>query len=75
MKAKYLVQVYTNNPMMSVVPSGFYTINGTQTKQAALSILDDLQQCNESRQMRVISAKDFNNEIKQANRIAFNQGK
>ena len=75
MKAKYLVQVYTKNPMMSVVPSGFYTINGTQTKQAALSILEDLQQCNESRPMRVVSAKAFSDEVKQANRLAFNNSK
>lgn len=72
MKAKYLVQVYTNNKMMSVVPSGFYTMHGTQTKASALEWLKDLQSANESRPMRVISAKDFSEEIKQANRVSFN---
>lgn len=75
MKSKYLVQVYTNNKSMSVVPSGFYTMHGTQTKVAALNWLKDLQSANESRPMRVISAKDFTEEVRQANRLAFNLSK
>ena len=72
MKAKYLIQVYTNNPSLTASPFGFFTIAGKMTKKAAVEELAEFKALNEQRAMRVISAKDFSEECKQANRIAFN---
>ena len=58
MQAKYLVQLYTANPMLTVTPSGYFTVHGTMTKAKALEWLSDLQP-KEGRKMRVISQNDF----------------
>lgn len=74
MQAKYLVQVYTSNPMLTATPSGYFTIHGTMTKAKALEWLNELQP-QEGRKMRVISQNDFKAEIRNANREAYNQSK
>jgi hypothetical protein len=74
MQSNYLVQVYTKNPMLSVTPSGYFTIHGTMTKAKALEWLDEITPT-ENRKLRVISQKAFKQEIIETNRIAYNLSK
>lgn len=74
MQAKYLVQVFTKNPMLTATPSGYFTIHGTITKAKALEWLNELEPT-EDRKMRIISQEAFKTEIRNANREAFNQSK
>jgi hypothetical protein len=71
MKAKYLIQVYTSNPSLTASPFGFFTISGKMTKKAAVEELAEFKALNEQRAMRVISQKDFQAEIREANQKAY----
>jgi len=76
MKAKYLIQLQTNNSNMGA--TGWFTIDGAMTKNKAQEIASDFRHArpvNDLRQVRVISAKNFKSEIVQWNNAAFNAAK
>jgi hypothetical protein len=71
MKAKYLIQIQTNNVYMGV--TGWFTIHGAQTKPAADALAADFRHARsvtDTRAVRVISAVKFTNENRAANHAA-----
>lgn len=83
MKAKYLIQLSTKNADMGA--TGWFTIQGTQTKAKALEHLEDIKATQDytagvredyvPKQVRVISADAFKAEIRAWNRAAFTASK
>ena len=75
MKAKYLVQVQTNNANMGA--TGWFTVNGAMTLKAAKDFEHDIieaeQYANRDRAVRVIKQQDFSREVKEWNRKALEQ--
>jgi len=72
MKAKYLIQIQTNNAYMGV--TGWFTIHGAHTKAAADSLAADFRHARsvtDTRAVRVISAAKFTDENRAANYAAF----
>lgn len=71
MKAKYLIQIQTNNANMGA--TGWFTVHGAQTKTAADSLAADFsaaRSVTDTRAVRVISAVNFTNENRAVNRAA-----
>lgn len=71
MKAKYLVQIQTNNAYMGA--TGWFTIHGAHTKAAADSLAADFRHARaatDTRAVRVISAVKFTDENRAANYAA-----
>jgi hypothetical protein len=71
MKAKYLIQIETNNAYMGV--TGWFTVQGAQTKPAADALAADFRHARavtDNRGVRVISAVKFTNENRAANLAA-----
>ena len=71
MKAKYLVQIQTNNAYMGA--SGWFTVHGAQTKPAADSLAADFRHARsvtDTRAARVISAVKFTEENRAVNHAA-----
>lgn len=72
MKAKYLIQLQTNNANMGA--TGWFTIHGAMRKAAADEIAADFRHARpvtDLRDVRVISADKFAAEIREYNRAAF----
>lgn len=75
MKSKYLVQVAGNNAMHTV--NRFFTFDGAMTKAvaeekaAAVRSAEEHARKDQAREIRVISAKKWAEEIREANREAF----
>lgn len=73
MKAKYLIQLQTNNSNMGA--TGWFTLHGAMTKTKAEEIAADFRHArpvNDLRAVRVISASKFTDEVRAYNRAAFN---
>lgn len=71
MKAKYLIQIQTNNAYMGA--SGWFTIHGAMTKAAADEIAADFRHARavtDTRDVRVISAVKFTDENRAVNHAA-----
>jgi hypothetical protein len=71
MKAKYLIQIQTNNANMGA--TGWFTVHGAQTKPAADALAADFnaaRSVTDTRAVRVISAINFTNENRAANYAA-----
>jgi hypothetical protein len=71
MKAKYLIQIQTNNANMGA--TGWFTIHGAQTKTAADSLAADFRHARsvtDTRAVRVISAVKFTEENRAVNYAA-----
>jgi len=72
MKAKYLIQIQTNNAYMGA--TGWFTVHGAQTKPAADALAADFRHARsvtDTRAVRVISAAKFTEENRAVNRAAF----
>lgn len=72
MKAKYLIQIQTNNAYMGA--TGWFTIHGAHTKAAADSLAADFRHARsviDTRAVRVISAVKFTDENRAVNLAAF----
>lgn len=72
MKAKYLIQLQTNNANMGA--TGWFTIDGAMTKSAADEKAADFRHARsvtDTRAVRVISAAKFTEEHRAFNRAAF----
>ena len=72
MKAKYLIQLQTNNANMGA--TGWFTIQGAIRKAAADEIAADFRHARpvtDTRAVRVITADKYAAEIREANRAAF----
>lgn len=72
MKAKYLIQIQTNNAYMGA--TGWFTIHGAHTKAAADSLAADFRHARsvtDTRAVRVISAVKFTDENRATNYAAF----
>jgi hypothetical protein len=71
MKAKYLIQIQTNNANMGV--SGWFTIHGAMRKSVADELAQDFRHARsvtDTRAVRVISAVKFKEENKAINLAA-----
>lgn len=71
MRAKYLIQLQTNNECMGA--TGWFTIHGAMRKAAADEIAADFRHArpvNDTRMVRVISAVKFTEENRTFNRAA-----
>jgi hypothetical protein len=71
MKAKYLIQLQTNNANMGA--TGWFTIHGAMTKAKAQELANDFEQARpvtDSRAVRVISADAFTAEVRAWNHAA-----
>ena len=71
MKAKYLIQIQTNNAYMGA--TGWFTIHGAHTKAAADSLAADFRHARsvtDTRAVRVISAVKFTEENRAVNHAA-----
>jgi hypothetical protein len=71
MKAKYLIQIQTNNTNMGA--TGWFTVHGAQTKGAADALAADFRHARsvtDTRAARVISAVKFTEENRAVNRAA-----
>ena len=71
MKAKYLIQIQTNNAYMGA--SGWFTVHGAATRPAADSLAADFRHARsvtDTRAVRVISAVKFTDENRAVNRAA-----
>lgn len=71
MKAKYLIQIQTNNANMGV--TGWFTIHGAMRKAAADEIAQDFRHARsvtDTRAVRVISAVKFTEENRTINHAA-----
>jgi hypothetical protein len=76
MKAKYLIQLQTNNANMGA--TGWFSLDGAMTKTAANEKASDFRHArpvNDTRAVRVISAEKFAAEIREHNRAAFNHAR
>lgn len=72
MKAKYLVQLQTNNANMGA--TGWFTIDSSMTKRAADEKASDFRHArpvDDLRAVRVISTAKFTDEVISYNRAAF----
>ena len=72
MKAKYLIQLQTNNANMGA--TGWFTIHGAMTKAKADELACDFRHARpvtDLRAVRVITAKAFTDEVRAYNRAAF----
>jgi hypothetical protein len=68
MKAKYLIQIQTNNANMGA--TGWFTLHGAQTKGNADALASDFRHARsvtDLRLVRVISAKKFTEENRNYN--------
>jgi hypothetical protein len=75
MKAKYLIQIQTNNAYMGA--TGWFTVHGAQTRDAADSLASDFHHARsvtDTRAVRVISAANFAKENRAVNRAAMRIG-
>lgn len=71
MKAKYLIQIQTNNAYMGA--TGWFTVHGAQTKSIADALAADFRHARavtDLRAVRVISAVKFTEENRTANHAA-----
>lgn len=71
MKAKYLIQIQTNNAYMGA--TGWFTIHGAMSKAAADELAADFRHARsvtDTRAVRVISAAKFTDENRAFNRAA-----
>ena len=71
MKAKYLIQIQTNNANMGA--TGWFTVSGAMTRPAADALLQDFltaQGVTDNRALRVISYANFSTEHITANHAA-----
>lgn len=71
MKAKYLIQIQTNNACMGA--TGWFTIHGAATRAAADLLAVDFKHArsvNDTRAVRVISVVKFTEENRAVNRAA-----
>lgn len=71
MKAKYLIQIQTNNAYMGAI--GWFTMHGAMTKAKADEIAADFRHARavtDTRAVRVISAAKFTDEWRAANHAA-----
>jgi len=71
MKAKYLIQIQTNNAYMGA--TGWFTVHAAQTKPAADALAADFRHARsvtDTRAVRVISAVKFTDENRAANHAA-----
>lgn len=76
MKAKYLIQLQTNNANMGA--TGWFSLDGAMTKTAADEKAADFRHArpvSDTRAVRVISAEKFAAEIREHNRAAFNHAR
>jgi hypothetical protein len=76
MKAKYLIQIQTNNVNMGA--TGWFTVHGAQTKPAADALAADFnaaRSVTDTRAVRVISAANFTKENSAVNRAALHCAK
>ena len=72
MKAKYLIQIQTNNANMGA--TGWFTVHGAATRPAADSLAADFRYARsvtDTRAVRVISAANFTKENRAVNLAAF----
>ncbi len=72
MKAKYLIQIQTNNANMGA--SGWFTVQGAATRPGADSLAADFRHARavtDTRAVRVISAANFTKENRAVNLAAF----
>jgi hypothetical protein len=72
MKAKYLIQIQTNNAYMGA--TGWFTVHGAQTKTAADVLAADFRHARavtDTRSVRVISATKFTEENRAVNLMTF----
>ena len=72
MKAKYLIQLQTNNANMGA--TGWFTIHGAMRKAAADEIAADFRHArpvDDTRAVRVITADKYAAEVREHNRAAF----
>lgn len=72
MKAKYLIQMSSNNSMMTI--NDYFTISGANTLENASIIKNEFESANsnEMTKFRIIKQLDWQKEIKEANLKAFN---
>jgi hypothetical protein len=71
MRAKYLIQIQTNNAYMGA--TGWFTVHGAITRAAADSLAADFRHARsatDTRAVRVISAVKFTDENRAVNRAA-----
>lgn len=71
MKAKYLIQIQTNNAYMGA--TGWFTVHGAQTKSTADALATDFRHARsvtDTRAVRVISAVKFTEENRAINHAA-----
>jgi len=71
MKAKYLIQIQTNNAYMGA--TGWFTVHGEQTKSTADALATDFRHARsvtDNRAVRVISAVKFTEENRAINHAA-----
>ena len=71
MKAKYLIQIQTNNAYMGA--TGWFTVHGAQTKSTADALATDFRHARsvtDNRAVRVISAVKFTEENRAINHAA-----
>jgi hypothetical protein len=71
MKAKYLIQIQTNNANMGA--TGWFTVHGAMRKDAADTIASDFRHARavtDTRAVRVISAVNFTKENSAFNRAS-----
>jgi hypothetical protein len=71
MRAKYLIQIQTNNAHMGA--TGWFTVHGAVTRAAADSLAADFRHARsvtDTRAVRVISAAKFTDENRAVNRAA-----
>lgn len=76
MKAKYLVQIQTNNANMGA--TGWFTMHGAMTKAAADELAADFRHARaitDTRAVRAISAAKFTQEHTAANLAAFQRNR
>jgi hypothetical protein len=72
MKAKYLIQIQTNNAYMGA--TGWFTVHGAATRPGADSLAADFRHARavtDTRAVRVISAANFTKENRAVNLAAF----
>ena len=72
MKARYLIQLQTNNANMGA--TGWFTIQGAMTKAKAEELAADFRHAKpvtDTRAVRVISVNAFTDEVRAYNRAAF----
>jgi hypothetical protein len=76
MKAKYLIQIQTNNACMGA--TGWFTVHGAQTKPAADALCADFRHARsvtDTRAVRVISAVKFTEENRAVNHAALHNAR